>query len=178
MDFGTLLKIAEKKQFEPIVIETKAKPKPEEVERPMTARQKKEFEKEREWREKKALREKNPQLYKSLMEKKDAKSQQSNNNNNVNGKQANGVKSNVRIPKLSNGKAPERDPIKSKTNDVKDRPKAQEKSKSDGTSKNLNRESADLERMKLLEERRKIERERQELEEMRRKLQEEREKLR
>lgn len=172
MDFAQLLKIAEKKQHEPIVIETKVKPKPEEVERPMTARQKKEFEKEREWREKKALREKNPQLYKSLMEKKDVKPQASSNNNN-----ATNIKNNVKIPKVTNGKAPEKDPVKLKTSDVKERPKVPEKSKSEGPSKNLNRESTDAERMKLLEERRKIERERQELEEMRRKFLEEKEKL-
>lgn len=45
-----LLKIAEKKQFEPIVIEPKEK---KEEERPLTKKQKKELEREREWRERK-----------------------------------------------------------------------------------------------------------------------------
>lgn len=45
-----LLKIAEKKQFEPIVIEPKEK---KDEERPLTKKQKKEMEREREWRERK-----------------------------------------------------------------------------------------------------------------------------
>lgn len=48
--FSELLKIAEKKQFEPIVIEPKEK---KEEERPLTKKQKKELEREREWRERK-----------------------------------------------------------------------------------------------------------------------------
>lgn len=45
-----LLKIAEKKQFEPIVIEPKEK---KEEERPLTKKQKREMEREKEWRERK-----------------------------------------------------------------------------------------------------------------------------
>lgn len=50
IDFGELLKIAEKKQHETIVIEPK--PKVEEPERLMTKKQMKEYAKEKEWREK------------------------------------------------------------------------------------------------------------------------------
>lgn len=45
-----MLKIAEKKQFEPIIIEPKEK---KEEERPLTKKQKKELEREKEWRERK-----------------------------------------------------------------------------------------------------------------------------
>ncbi|KAL2717634.1 protein SPT2 isoform X1 [Vespula squamosa] len=51
MDFGELLKLAEKKQHEPVVIDTK--PKVEEPERLMTKKQMKEYMKEKEWRERK-----------------------------------------------------------------------------------------------------------------------------
>lgn len=54
MSFTDLLKIAEKKQFEPIVIEQK----PKEEEKLLTKRQKKEQEKEREWRERREARQK------------------------------------------------------------------------------------------------------------------------
>ncbi|KAF7415116.1 hypothetical protein HZH68_003605 [Vespula germanica] len=53
MDFGELLKLAEKKQHEPVVIDTK--PKVEEPERLMTKKQMKEYMKEKEWRERKEL---------------------------------------------------------------------------------------------------------------------------
>lgn len=52
MSFTELLKIAEKKQFEPIIIEQK----PQEEEKLQTKRQKREAEKEREWREKREAR--------------------------------------------------------------------------------------------------------------------------
>lgn len=54
MNFQELLKIAEKKQFEPIIIEPKKKP--EEEEHPMTKKQKREFEKERLWKEQREQR--------------------------------------------------------------------------------------------------------------------------
>lgn len=53
MDFGELLKLAEKKQHEPVVIDVK--PKVEEPERLMTKKQMKEYMKEKEWRERKEL---------------------------------------------------------------------------------------------------------------------------
>lgn len=49
INFNDLLKLAEKKQFEPIVIEAK----PKEEEKLYTKKQKKELEREREWRERK-----------------------------------------------------------------------------------------------------------------------------
>lgn len=49
MNFQELLKIAEKKQFEPIKIEPKKKT--EDEEHPMTKKQKREYEKEKAWRE-------------------------------------------------------------------------------------------------------------------------------
>lgn len=55
--FTDLLKLAEKKQFEPVVIEQKK----EEEERPLTKKQKKEMEREKEWREKKESRNKETQ---------------------------------------------------------------------------------------------------------------------
>ncbi|GJQ65224.1 hypothetical protein Trydic_g7357 [Trypoxylus dichotomus] len=57
VNFSDLLKLAEKKQFEPVVIE----PKKEEEERPLTKKQKKEMEREKEWRERKESRNKSPQ---------------------------------------------------------------------------------------------------------------------
>lgn len=51
INFSELLKLAEKKQFEPIKIEPKKEVKEEE--RPMTKRQKRELEKEKAWRERK-----------------------------------------------------------------------------------------------------------------------------
>ncbi|XP_058789197.1 protein SPT2 homolog [Phymastichus coffea] len=65
MDFTALLKLAEKKQYEPIKIEPKPKPK-EEPERLMTKRQMKEYAKEKEWREKKEQRMREQQNPKSL----------------------------------------------------------------------------------------------------------------
>ncbi|XP_034186956.1 protein SPT2 homolog [Osmia lignaria lignaria] len=56
IDFSELLKIAEKKQHEPIVIEVK--PKNEEPERLLTKKQMKEYAKEKEWRERKEQRSK------------------------------------------------------------------------------------------------------------------------
>lgn len=56
IDFSELLKIAEKKQHEPIVIEVK--PKNEEPERLLTKKQMKEYAKEKEWRERKEQRNK------------------------------------------------------------------------------------------------------------------------
>ncbi|KAK2578942.1 hypothetical protein KPH14_011147 [Odynerus spinipes] len=53
MDFGELLKLAEKKQHEPVVLDVK--PKVEEPERLMTKKQMKEYMKEKEWRERKEL---------------------------------------------------------------------------------------------------------------------------
>lgn len=52
MDFRDLLKLAEKKQFEPIKIEPKKKPEEEDA-RPMTKKQKAEYMKELEWRRRK-----------------------------------------------------------------------------------------------------------------------------
>jgi protein SPT2 len=49
LNFNELLKLAEKKQFEPIIIE----PKPKEEERLFTKKQKKEMEREKEWRDRK-----------------------------------------------------------------------------------------------------------------------------
>ncbi|KAJ8878343.1 hypothetical protein PR048_018920 [Dryococelus australis] len=49
MDFESLLKLAEKKQFEPVKIEPKVKD-PEDDERPMTKKQRMEYEREKEWR--------------------------------------------------------------------------------------------------------------------------------
>ncbi|KRT82389.1 hypothetical protein AMK59_3210 [Oryctes borbonicus] len=57
VNFSDLLKLAEKKQFEPVVIEQKK----DEEERPLTKRQKKEMEREKEWRERKESRNKTPQ---------------------------------------------------------------------------------------------------------------------
>uniref|UniRef100_A0A1B6BXM4 Protein SPT2 homolog n=1 Tax=Clastoptera arizonana TaxID=38151 RepID=A0A1B6BXM4_9HEMI len=53
LDFNSLLKIAEQKQFEPIIIEKKV----EEEERPLTKKQKLEYEKERDWKVRKLERE-------------------------------------------------------------------------------------------------------------------------
>ncbi|KAI4462510.1 fast leu-rich domain-containing [Holotrichia oblita] len=57
VNFSDLLKLAEKKQFEPVVIE----PKKDDEERPLTKKQKKEIEREKEWRERKDSRGKAPQ---------------------------------------------------------------------------------------------------------------------
>lgn len=53
-----MLKIAERKQFEPIVVDTKKVESSEEHERPMTKRQKREFEEQKAFREARLRREK------------------------------------------------------------------------------------------------------------------------
>ncbi|KAJ8675035.1 hypothetical protein QAD02_010821 [Eretmocerus hayati] len=58
IDFNQLLQLAEKKQHEPIKIEVKPK---EEPERLMTKKQMKEYSKEKEWRERKEQRLRNPE---------------------------------------------------------------------------------------------------------------------
>ncbi|XP_063987292.1 protein SPT2 homolog [Diachasmimorpha longicaudata] len=160
MDFMSLLKLAEKKQFEPLPTELKPKPKVEEPERLMTKRQMKEYQKEREWKEKRE-REKNGVIPKAITASAD----------NSTEKSVDKLKSVPnRILKPTSTKAPSTilektltKPLISTVKRVTDRPG--EKS-STSVSKNSEKDV-------ISEERRKLEAERREVETMRRKLEEE-----
>lgn len=62
MDFNQLLKIAEKKQFEPVVVETKKVEVTTEPERLMTKKQKREYEEHKAFKEARSQREKDQAL--------------------------------------------------------------------------------------------------------------------
>ncbi|CAH0561240.1 unnamed protein product [Brassicogethes aeneus] len=95
LNFAELLKIAEKKQFEPIVIEQKV----DKDERLLTKKQRRELEEERILREKKELREKERLMY-AKKPKVGEKSQKSNPDSGSN-----------RIPKLNGNKPATMSPI-------------------------------------------------------------------
>lgn len=164
MDFAQLLKLAEKKQHEPIVIE--AKPKVEE-ERPMTKRQWEEYTREKERKEQRE-RERNlevtrkpsaasapskPQLIKTQLNKVSKASEKSQSPNSTSNKSA--------IPKVASTM-----PKKTVNNRPSDKQSAEKSDSSKGVSKN-----------ELLEERKKLDAERRQLEEMRRAIEEEKKKL-
>ncbi|XP_076297001.1 protein SPT2 homolog isoform X1 [Lasioglossum baleicum] len=171
MDFNELLKIAEKKQHEPIVIEVK--PKVEEPERLMTKKQMKEYAKEKEWREKKEQRSK--QACSSSKEgtttattNKLSKPQESRGIMNK-------IESN-KIPKISES------PILSKalqktSSNAALQPSVSKKIAENKPSQNKASIPKVSERDIILEERKKLESEKRKLEEMRQAIEEEKKKL-
>ncbi|CAD6208130.1 GSCOCG00010390001-RA-CDS [Cotesia congregata] len=105
IDFMSLLKIAEQKQHEPIVIEPKPKPK-EEVERPMTKKQRIEYQKEKEYWDRRE-RQKNGD-YKpspSSSAEKDKSSVKSSTSSTGKIPKVNGAK----VPSVKNDRPPEKE---------------------------------------------------------------------
>ncbi|XP_076750010.1 protein SPT2 homolog [Xylocopa sonorina] len=175
IDFTELLKIAEKKQYEPIVIDVK--PKNEEPERLLTKKQMKEYAKEKEWRERKEQRSKlgnqNGTDRKVPVPNKPNKVQDSSNNTNCNSKTVKVPEKLTATPSVSNKiplKVPAPQPAASK--------KISEKPNPNKINMNKCNISKTSERDKLLEERKKLETERRKLEEMRQVIEEEKKKLR
>ncbi|XP_043266959.1 protein SPT2 homolog [Venturia canescens] len=170
LDFVSLLKLAEKKQHEPVVIEAKPKPKVEDRERLMTKKQMKEYMKEREWREKRD-REKNGEATKpatgsSTETSKSSKSEVSKPSPN-------------KIPKLSNNGKSAPPSILEKTltkptNSTYTRP-IERKAPERPTEKSFTSKISVKD--ELLEERKKLEAEKKQLESMRRMIEEEKRKL-
>lgn len=158
IDFMSLLKLAEKKQFEPVVVESKPKPKPEDFERPMTKRQKKEYEKERDWKDKRERERKGEIIKVSNVSPCDSSKSAKPLMNKIS--KINGAKT----PTLS---ITEKIPSKSNTmlnKKISERP--------------LERSAVKLsEKNAIVEERRKLEAEKRELENMRRMIEEEKKKL-
>ncbi|XP_011300372.1 protein SPT2 homolog isoform X1 [Fopius arisanus] len=167
MDFVALLKLAEKKQHEPLPIEIKPKPKLEEPERLMTKRQMKEYQKEREWKEKKE-RAKNGEIPKAPTASITSTSSTDKSNDKFNDKPKPVPN---RIPKLTNGKNSssilERTLTKSINPVSKKVPDRLTEKPSPSPSKSSEKDA-------ILEERRKLEAEKREIEMMRKKLEEER----
>lgn len=178
MDFGELLKIAEKKQHEPVVIEMK--PKVEEPERLMTKKQRKEYILEKEARERREHREKTGELVPKV---------------------SNTSSSSSKSAKPQLGKIPKTLPSASSSSEKVDKPscstanltipsKVQAKplavplKKSSTSDKSTEKSSSvkqsvakSSERDSILEERKKLEAERRKLEEMRQAIEEEKKKL-
>ncbi|KAH0557627.1 protein SPT2 homolog [Cotesia glomerata] len=105
IDFMSLLKIAEQKQHEPIIIEPKPKPK-EEVERPMTKKQRIEYQKEKEYWDRRE-RQKNGD-YKpspSSSAEKDKSSVKSSTSSTGKIPKVNGAK----VPSVKNDRPPEKE---------------------------------------------------------------------
>ncbi|KAK0086115.1 hypothetical protein PV325_003754 [Microctonus aethiopoides] len=158
MDFVSLLKLAEKKQHEPVVIEVKPKPKVEELERPMTKKQKKQYLKETDWKDKKD-RDRNVEVPKTT-----------NSLNELNKPTKLPVN---KIPKVNHSSKPttsiisEKSQLKPSSSHVK---KIPERSVDKSASKSSVKDE-------ILEERRKLEAEKRELESMRRLIEEEKKKL-
>lgn len=184
MGFAELLKLAEKKQHEPVVIEIKPKV---ENERPMTKRQKIEYiqEKERkEQREKKNSEKKDSQ--KKDSEKKDSEKKDSEKKDLEANKKTNVTSASSKLDKTQLNKVPKTNeksvivnsmPNKSTckvattiskqiTDKLDDKHNIEKSNSSKSSSKN-----------ELLEERKKLEAERRQLEEMRRAIEEEKRKL-
>ncbi|KZC11575.1 PREDICTED: protein SPT2 homolog [Dufourea novaeangliae] len=170
MDFNELLKIAEKKQYEPIVIDVK--PKIEEPERLMTKKQMKEYAKEKEWRERKEQRSKvstpsnkegNTPTASKLIKTQDTRGT---------------MNSFTKIPKLTESSISNKAP--SKAAHVSESPlpkKIAEKSNENKSNLSKSNVSKTSEKDILLEERKQLESERRRLEEMRQAIEEEKKKL-
>ncbi|XP_066591747.1 protein SPT2 homolog [Prorops nasuta] len=154
MDFSELLKLAEKKQHEPIIIETK--PKVEEPERLMTKKQMKEYIKEKEWRERKEQRSRNPEIT-----TKPASTCDSNKLS--------------KTVAAKTSKLMDKSPVNALSNKVPK--KVSEKPGTRNETMDKISLTKTLGRDELLEERKKIEAEKKKLEEMRRVIEEEKRKL-
>lgn len=169
MDFNELLKIAEKKQHEPIVIETK--PKVEEPERLMTKKQMKEYAKEKEWRERKEQRNK----VNNSNSKEGTISTSKPNKTQDPGGITNQINKNPKAIEL-----PVLNKTLTKTPNVVQSPipkKMVEKSTENKLNSNRVNNSKISERDIILEERKKLESEKRKLEEMRQAIEEEKKKL-
>lgn len=155
MEFAELLKLAEKKQHEPVIIEIK--PKVDE-ERPMTKRQKKEWTYIQE-KEKREQREKmNLQITKKT------------NNMNTSNKS-----SKIQLSKISK-KSPNLNSVQNK-NSLKDTVSISKKIIDKSNDKHSMGKIQDTSKDDLVEERKRLEAERRHLEEMRRSIEEEKRKL-
>ncbi|XP_078037811.1 protein SPT2 homolog [Augochlora pura] len=166
MDFNELLKIAEKKQHEPIVIEVKTKV--EEPERLMTKKQMKEFAKEKEWREKKEQRSK--QGYSSNKEGTTA----TTNKLSKPQESTSVVKQSNKIPKVTESSILSKALTKTSN---QAQPTVLKKTVENKSNINKANNSKVSERDMLLEERKKLELEKRKLEEMRQAIEEEKKKL-
>ncbi|XP_047343418.1 protein SPT2 homolog [Vespa velutina] len=164
MDFGELLKLAEKKQHEPVVID--AKPKVEEPERLMTKKQMKEYMKEKEWRERKE------QLARGIdVTKKNNVTSEINKSNKSHAPKStkitidkSSLDSSVQNKNLSSTIQDKKAPTKSNNNILSE--KSNVITKSNNIGKNSTKD-------KLLEERKKLEAEKRKLEEMRKAIEKE-----
>ncbi|XP_076664685.1 protein SPT2 homolog isoform X2 [Andrena cerasifolii] len=178
IDFSELLKIAEKKQYEPIVIDIK--PKTEEPERLMTKKQIKEYAKEKDWREKKEQRSKvnsvnnegNTTVPSKLSKTQDCRSS------------ANHIEKMPKPPeKITAPSVSNKTPLKATTGTPislsKKISKKPNETKPTINKSNINKSSISktTEKDILLEERKKLETERKQLEEMRQAIEEEKKKL-
>ncbi|XP_015115247.1 protein SPT2 homolog [Diachasma alloeum] len=160
IDFMSLLKLAEKKQYEPLPIELKPKLRVEEPERLMTKRQMKEYQKEKEWKEKRE-REKNGEIPKPSTTSTDNSSEKSIDKLKP---------APNRISKLTDAKTPSMILEKTPTKPITPVPKRILDRPIEKSSSLLSKLS---EKDVILEERRKLEAERREVEMMRKKLEEE-----
>lgn len=189
MDFNELLKIAEKKQHEPIVIDIK--PKTDEPERLRTRKQMIEYAKEKEWRERKERTKDGSIINKEGSTTTSSKSSKSGNANNINKISKSSEKltdsslSNKSSIKTATGMQPtlskknieksnENKSIENKSNDNKSNENKFNVNKSNVNKSSISKPS---EKDVLLEERRKLETEKKKLEEMRRSIEEEKKKL-
>ncbi|XP_006618169.1 protein SPT2 homolog [Apis dorsata] len=174
IDFTELLKIAEKKQHEPIIIDVK--PKNDEPERLMTKKQMKEYAKEKEWRERKEQRNKLGNVNNkeaSIVASKSNKIQDNRNNTNCNNKVSNVSEKINTVPAILNK-------IPSKITGLQSSTNKKPIDKINLNKLNINNKcniSKVSEKDILLEERKKLEIERKKLEEMRQTIEEEKKKL-
>lgn len=175
IDFGELLKLAEKKQHEPVMIEVK--PKLEEPERLMTKKQMQEYFKEKEAKERREQREKGTEV--------PAKIQSASNTTGKTGKAQLG-----KIPKTSSASSEKTEKPSGSTANSSASSKAQTKPVIPATKKLLVSEKITeksvpskssvpktSEKDLILEERKKLEAERRKLEEMRQAIEEEKKRL-
>ncbi|XP_034937637.1 protein SPT2 homolog [Chelonus insularis] len=185
IDFASLLKLAEKKQHEPIIIEPKPKPKPEtvEYERPMTKKQKKEFMKEKEWREKREREKNNDHSTSNGSSSNNINSNSSDSTSKLNkpivNKHNSKLYNELTSTKLTNNKnvdsknsSPK--PIQSSNPSIKMK---NDNNNKPSVTKMNSKPILTSEKDEILEERRKLELEKRKLESMRRMIEEEKRKL-
>lgn len=171
IDFSELLKIAEKKQHEPIVIDVKSKN--DEPERLMTKKQMKEYAKEKEWRERKEQRNKlgninNKEGNVNTINKPN-KTQDCRNTANCSNKISKVPEKSTTVPAALNKIPSKATGLQCSTSKKLIIDKANNPNKV-----TTNKSARDI----LLEERKKLETERKQLEEMRQAIEEEKKKLR
>ncbi|XP_033353705.1 protein SPT2 homolog [Bombus vosnesenskii] len=176
IDFTELLKIAEKKQHEPIIIE--AKPKSDEPERLLTKKQMKEYAKEKEWRERKEQRNKlgnmNNKEGNVTTSNKLNKTQDCRNNASSSNKISKVSEKLTTVSSISNKTPSKATGLQSSTS----KKGGVEKPNLNKVTPNRSNISKTSERDILSEERKRLETERKKLEEMRQAIEEEKKKLR